>query len=93
MRGSKSHARNRYTLHKNHLPEFKAWVESLDEYIVIEPTAHPYEVYRIQKYSRSGTEPDIFFYRRDRTDHITVQADGVHLVKRWLKERKQWSGL
>lgn len=88
-RGMRSVGRDRATLHKNHLPNFKRWVEELDGWIIMPPTAHAYEVFRIRKYSRSGDEPDIFFYRNDKNDHITVQQEGVPLVRKWLREVKK----
>ena len=88
-RGNRSYGRDRCTLHKKHVPEFRKWLLELGGWLVMEPTAHPYEVLRIQKHSRSGSEPDVFFYRNDKNDHITVQKEGVPLVKKWLREVKK----
>lgn len=84
-----SSAHRRSLLHKNKLEDFKKWVLDGRGYYQMPPTAHAYEVFRVRKYNRSGDEPDIFFYKKDRTDHITLCEDGEKLVKAWLRDRKE----
>lgn len=86
-RGEKSHSRDRCTLHKKHLVEFKTWLTAELGWAILPETAHPYEVLHVMKIDRSGDGPHSFIYRNDRNDHLTVQADLVPLMRRWLKER------
>lgn len=80
--------RDRATLHRAHLKDFREYLEHEGGYIFPEPTAHEYEVLRVRKYNRSGDEPDMFFYRRAHTDHITVPSEMVRVVKKFLRHRK-----
>jgi hypothetical protein len=89
MRGEASHRRNRYTLHKKHLEAFKEWFNYRDGWKIQEPTGHPHEVLFAIKYCREGTEDWAFIYKRDRFEHLTVQAALVPYVRQWLKERKK----
>lgn len=89
MRKTKSYGRDRATLHRNHLADFKQWVEDLGGWKIMEPSGHEYEVFRIRRYDPRGDAPDIFFYRRNHTDHITVQKEAVPLVRAFLNDRKR----
>ena len=78
-------SRTRNLLHYNKLSLFRLWATEAAGYVVRKPTGHPYEVLRLA----SGIgRPDILFYKRDRTDHVTTTGEGTKLVERWLKERK-----
>lgn len=88
-RGSRSYLRDRCTLHKKHLPEFKAWLAAEPKFHIVELTKHPYEVLHVVVVDRSGDGPHVFIYRNDHNDHLTVQAELVPYVKRWLRERKK----
>lgn len=84
-----SSAHRRSLLHKDKLIFFEHWaLLPRNGYIKLEKTNHPYEVLRLRKYSPNGDNPDIFFYKRLGTDHITLSSYGEALVKKWLKESK-----
>lgn len=88
MRGMRSQLRNRNTLHTTHVEAFKKWLAELPGYEILPPTKHAYEVLRFRRISKSGSEPDIFIYRNDHNDHLTVMAEAVPLVALFLTERK-----
>jgi len=89
MRGPKSAARDRCTLHVKHLKDFIAFIGRQPEWKILPSTAHEYEVLHVTKVDRRGDGPHSFVYRRDRHEHLTVQEDLVPYVKQFLKERKQ----
>lgn len=87
-RGSKSHGRDRCTLHQTHLRSFTLWLEAYTNWHVLPHSGHAYEVLHVQEFDRSGDGEHQFLYRRDRTEHLTVQYRLVPLVKKFLAERK-----
>lgn len=89
MRGLKSYGRDRCTLHKKHLEDFKEWLDGQDGWQIQPPTGNKYEVLYAIKNSRSGPETRSFIYRNDHNEHLTVQDDLVPYMKRWFKERKK----
>lgn len=84
----KSSGRDRCTLHKKHLNDFKAWFIAQPGWAVLPATPHTYEVFHVMKVFRSGDGEHQFIYRNDHNDHLTVQYLLVPYVKRWLKQRK-----
>ena len=92
-RGERSHGRDRCTLHKKHLAEFKAWIAAEHKFHIENLTKHPYEVLHLVVVDRSGDGPHVFVYRNDHNDHLTVQAELVPFMRRWLKERKDKKNL
>lgn len=96
MRGNLSYGRRRDLLHKNHLPQFKAWVQSVGWSILDTPPQAIYEVLRIH---HEGTRVTHIFFQRSHdsmklydkhnpgSTHITVPKGAVNLVKRFLIER------
>lgn len=89
MRGLKSHERDRCTLHAKHLEAFKEWFNGRDGWEIQPPTGNQYEVLYAIKKCPAGTEDWSFIYRRDRTEHLTVQDSLVPYMEQWLKERKK----
>jgi hypothetical protein len=91
MRGNKSYARRRNLLHSNQLDLFRIWVTlNPNRYIVHPLSSHEYEVLRIEEFSRSGNNPHMVFYRRNKPhDHITVPADAVPLVEEFIKRKRR----
>lgn len=88
-RGMKSSQRDRCTLHKKHLPHFKAWLAAEPAWLIMQPTPHSYEVLHVMKVSRGGVGEHSFIYHNDHNDHLTVQSDLVPYMKRWLAQHKQ----
>ncbi len=74
---------NRNVLHKNKLEDFKVWCDKND--IVYEETGYDYEVLRLVGV---GEKPLIFYARSSPTDHITVPAEAMKFVNRFLNDRK-----
>ena len=89
MRGSKSHGRDRCTLHKTHLEAFRRYLKVNTVWFELPHSGHAYEVLHVQEFDRCGDGEHQFLYRRDRTDHLTVQYRLVPLVKKFLAERKK----
>jgi len=90
-RGMKSSQRDRCTLHKKHLVEFKTWFIGEPGWQILPETGHTYEVFHVIQVSRSGDGPHSFIYRNDHNDHLTVQADLVPMMHKWLRWRKRQS--
>lgn len=89
MRKRKSYERDRCTLHKKHLPEFKAFIVAEPKWHVVESTGHPYEVLHAVTVLGSCKGEHYFIYRNDHNDHLTVQSDLVPYVRKFLDQRKQ----
>lgn len=87
-RGHQSYGRNRNTLHKSHLEEFKTWLDGRDGWKVQSPTGHEYEVLYAIKSCPQGPLCQSFIYHNNHNDHLTVQADLVPMMHKWLQERK-----
>lgn len=73
--------RSRATLHPNHLPDFRKWLET--EGWSEKPTKGFWEVLR----ARKGKEIAIW-HRRSRGDHLTAHGVGLRLVEAFLRSRK-----
>ena len=92
-RGMQSYQRDRATLHVSHLEEFKAYIAGVMKFHILPKTAHPYEVFHVQEVDRCGDGQHSFIYRREgRHEHLTVQADLVPYVKKFLRARKKTKG-
>lgn len=80
----------RSLLHISKLDAFKEFV--LDEdYIIMSPTAHPYEVLRIRKYDQSGDSPDLTFYKKEPpTQHVTIPYEAEPLVRAFLAKQRYY---
>lgn len=96
-RGDRSYGRRRDLLAASRLEEFKEWIQRQGYIIRDSPPTAIYEVLRIEKYDRSGNNPHIVFYRRDHDSmrsvkdgltHLTVPAEGVPLVKRFIEDTR-----
>lgn len=79
--------RSRSLLHENKIEEFAAWAiaDGFDR----EPTKGVYEVLRLrwrEKIDGRRMQPYIFF-KRDRSSHVTSQAEGTQLITRWLRSK------
>lgn len=95
-RGMKSQMRRRDLLHKNKLQAFIEWVGKQPEFTICEiPVSSPFEVLR---FTADGIKGMIILYQRiadsnkkgyDGATHISVPADCVKIVYRFLNEQKE----
>ncbi len=95
--------RRRELLHHTKLEEFAAWAVANGYIRHPTPERAEYEVLRLEKFSPSGNNEHLVFYRRsadsnakrggsgrqDGSTHITTFGKGTSLVHRWLGERKK----
>lgn len=84
-----AYGRSRSMLAMSKLEEFAAW--AIADGFAREDTKGTYEVLRLrwaEKIDGRRMQPYIFF-KRDRSDHVTSQAEGSQLISRWLRERNK----
>src|ERR1700748_401037 len=84
-------AKRRSLLHKNQLAAFTKWVKA-QGYLLMPRTAHTHEVLRIREYHPGGDCPDMFFYQKLRSDHITIPSEAEALVEEFIQSRRKSSG-
>lgn len=66
------------------MDDFRAWLKSQPGVTILPPTKHDYEVLRFKVEPSSVV---VYVYRHDRSDHMTIQAEGVPLMHKFLRER------
>ncbi len=76
---------DRHTLHLSKLDEFAEWAKSKG--YLREETKGTYEVLRLRHYE--GGKPLLFYARASAVEHASSQRDGLVLVRRWIKAKKQ----
>lgn len=76
---------DRETLHQNKAEDFASWCVSKGYTREATPHAAKYEALRLR--SRDGGPP-ILYFRRDGSPHLSCDARGWRLVKRWLQSRR-----
>lgn len=81
----KQHRVHRNKLHHTKMSLFLKWVETQGYIIHPRPEKSLYEVGRIEKFTPQGNNPHIVFYKRERTEHITVPREAEALVNRFIR--------
>lgn len=75
---------DRSTFHASKLAAFVRWAKS--QGYESQPTKGAYEVARLA-HQDSGDAP-LIFYKRDRTDHVTVPVGATSLVRRFILAKR-----
>lgn len=76
-------------LHESQLFAFMDWIRQQGYIIHKGKDAAKYEVLRIEPYSREGNNPHHVFYKREKSEHITVPTEMVRLVKAFVQETQK----
>lgn len=80
---------SRDLLHKDKLEEFAAYCEGRGYIRHPTPPRAIYEVLRLEEHSPAGNNPHLVFYQRGGTDHITVPAEAILLVRAFIAARRE----